>query len=868
MASATSSQFEPDLKQMRADAMLPADVQPCREGAMSGARGLVLLTGGTGFVGAYVLHALLRDTPAVVLCLVRWDPRNLRGSPADRLRRNLEARGLWEPAWAERIRPLAGDLGRPGLGWSEKLLGRLAESIDAIYHAGAVVNWVLPYAGLRAVNVQGTLELLRLASRTRAKPFHFLSTIGVCYATTLTRTLTEDDDPWPLLDQLHLGYAQSKAVAEELVRQARQRGLPAVIYRPGLITGDSRSGDANANDFLARGIGACVRMGCAPDVDWSIDAPPVDYVARVVVACHPCSESEYRLRTRMAPTWQVVGEGSTPPPLPPPPLAPPPLPPPQVLHLLHPQRRPWRELVLWMRLYGYPLQLASYQVWLRHLEGAACSPEHPLHPMLGFFLARVGGVSLPETYLGQRRSQVSAERTLQTLADMGLDCPTLDAGWLERFFGSLTAAGVVPPRPGAATCRPGVLAHGSGGAFEWEDCLPDLLRRHFDDPTLGVSRASTPVRLSRQSILTELTTWQSGSTAGLFRQRLDLTSQRARGNGGGTPPHDLTPSCGVVARLEVVIKVKTEDKHLLDVAEAAAALCDPAVGAAFTRWRSRLGLTGGRLREISLYQQDDERWRRWTPRTYGSAWDEERRRGLLILEDLSATTWMDCCTEAQVWQPIQIEAAVRGLAELHAIWFERSSALFVQPWLGPVFNAATMVEMTDLWTALANHAAPFFVAWLGPDVCRLQQGLLTRLERWWSDMEQLPHTLIHNDFNPRNLALRQGPTGPLLCAYDWELAAWSIPQHDLAELLCFVLPADCSRQSVRDCLELHRQTLERAAGCRLDVKDWEHGFGLALADLLVNRLAMYALVHSIRPQPFLERVLRMWRTLRAFYPGD
>src|SRR5262249_14360370 len=157
-------------------------------------------------------------------------------------------------------------------------------------------------------------------------------------------------------------------------------------------------------------------------------------------------------------------------------------------------------------------------------------------------------------------------------------------------------------------------------------------------------------------------------------------------------------------------------------------------------------------------------------------------------------------------------------------------------------------------------AARVFVPWLGPDVRRLQRRLLARLERWWRPLEQLPHTLIHNDFNPRNLALRDTGEGWLLCAYDWDLATSGVPPHDLAQLRCFVLPADGARATVRHYLELHRQTLERATGQRLAADDWQRGFGLALGDLLLNRWAMLTLVHAVRRQPFLKRVLQTWRT--------
>src|SRR5439155_5808929 len=129
--------------------------------------------------------------------------------------------------------------------------------------------------------------------------------------------------------------------------------------------------------------------------------------------------------------------------------------------------------------------------------------------------------------------------------------------------------------------------------------------------------------------------------------------------------------------------------------------------------------------------------------------------------------------------------------------------------------------------------------------------------------------LIHNDFNPRNVALRHDPAAPeglRLCAYDWELATLGAPQHDLAEFLCFVLTPDATREQVEHHLELHRRMLAQAAGTVIDAGSWRLGFRASLADLLVNRLALYALVHRVRKQRFLERVVRTWYRLHGMFP--
>ncbi|KAJ1843651.1 large subunit of alpha-aminoadipate reductase, partial [Coemansia sp. RSA 2703] len=127
-----------------------------------------LLTGATGFLGAFVLAALLRRHPrATVLCLTR------AASPEaalQRVRRAAEANLVWDDAWASRVRALVGDLALPHLGLSDADWAHCVEHVDAVVHNGALVHWVYPYDKLRAPNVLSTLEVLRLASEHHVKP--------------------------------------------------------------------------------------------------------------------------------------------------------------------------------------------------------------------------------------------------------------------------------------------------------------------------------------------------------------------------------------------------------------------------------------------------------------------------------------------------------------------------------------------------------------------------------------------------------------------------------------------------------------------------------------------------------------------------
>jgi thiamine kinase-like enzyme len=170
-----------------------------------------------------------------------------------------------------------------------------------------------------------------------------------------------------------------------------------------------------------------------------------------------------------------------------------------------------------------------------------------------------------------------------------------------------------------------------------------------------------------------------------------------------------------------------------------------------------------------------------------------------------------------------------------------------------VLDTRRMSEMRDLWLTMAEHNAAEYPHWVDPlTLSRLRHAAAT-VPDWWHELEALPRTLVHNDFNPRNLALRTG-SGQLV-AYDWELATLHVPQRDLAELLAFVLPSTVRPETVTHYVDFHRHALERAADTELDPEQWRRGYRLALWDFAMTRLGLYMISHTQRELGFLGRVV-------------
>lgn len=281
---------------LRADATLDGDIRPtnakiCPVNEAS----TVLLTGVTGFLGAFLLRDLLENSSAHIICLVRFNEPADDDQPGGvaRIRRNLLDLGIWRDSIMERVEILPGNLSRTRFGLSPEAFDELAARVQVIVHAAATVNLVYPYAALRGPNVGGTREILRLACKGGAT-VQYVSTNGVL-SPSLESGWSEDtmlditDVPEKLLD----GYGQTKWVAEQLVLEAGRRGLPVKIHRAGTISGHSLTGAANAWDLLSAIIVESIKLGYAPDVHgWRAEMTPVDFVSKAIVHLAAQSQTE------------------------------------------------------------------------------------------------------------------------------------------------------------------------------------------------------------------------------------------------------------------------------------------------------------------------------------------------------------------------------------------------------------------------------------------------------------------------------------------------------------------------------------------------------------------------------------------------
>jgi thioester reductase-like protein len=423
-----------DLGQIFADAVLSGELHPETTGPVAPSN-VALITGSTGFLGRYVVARLLDNTDLRLVLLARARDGQ---SAEHRMKAILLSIGVDEADLLGRVRVVEGDVTQGSFGLEPETYEDLAGQVDTIFHCSAAVDWVRDYDRLRQVNVEGVREVIGFACRRRRKRIVFSSSIAVCMFNEDAGQMAEYTPVLEHISKMPLGYARSKAVAENLLYQCAERGVPVTIIRAPLISGHSLTGRSNPSDIFAALLQACIVTGRGPDTDWTFDIAPVDYVSRIFTDV-----------PQGADTWQV-------------------------LNLKQQNSRTWGNLLTWINLHGYSVERVATDDWIRHLFADGAARGLMLYTQRQYFAGRpprageADWVRPYEAYLSESYARVDGRRTSAMLAELGIEAPDIDIDLLHGYFSDLREAKILPER----------AQDTAAGASEAKAALAAILAQH------------------------------------------------------------------------------------------------------------------------------------------------------------------------------------------------------------------------------------------------------------------------------------------------------------------------------------------------------------------------------------------------------
>ena len=298
----------------------------------------------------------------------------------------------------------------------------------------------------------------------------------------------------------------------------------------------------------------------------------------------------------------------------------------------------------------------------------------------------------------------------------------------------------------------------------------------------------------------------------------------------------------------MVIKSKALDIEAINGLHYLAAAIDTKLADLLFEYKEKLEYQNCHLKEIALYEELEKAGVDCIPKYWGKHIDKTREIYILLLENLNPKELEHINSQKipDIWTKKQIEDTIVAITHIH-LYFEDQHRQKKHPEINPFlpWESAPLYHKFIELMYQANEK---------PDITdRLDRlkGFFDKLEEDYTQLD-LPQTIIHNDFNSRNIAIRKSGKP---CIYDWELAVINIPHRDIIEFLSFVLVKDFNPEQLQSYLDFHFNLyIKKYPG--IDRSKWDAGYVFALKEFLITRVSFYEVAGIQARYAFSERILR------------
>ena len=250
------------------------------------------------------------------------------------------------------------------------------------------------------------------------------------------------------------------------------------------------------------------------------------------------------------------------------------------------------------------------------------------------------------------------------------------------------------------------------------------------------------------------------------------------------------------------------------------------------------------------------------PDFFGGIKDDEREIYLFLLEylDEKHMELINSENETDQWNDDRIINAIQSIHTVHKAFL----------------NGADKEHLGYIREFDATFSLPFYHQsnqinqkdYLDWNMDHLFEDLGVVIASWGKNppIKKSIKTLVHNDFNTRNVGLRKNG---VICIYDWELAMLNIPQRDVFEFLAFTLDVDFSDDRLLNLMEEHFKMLQEINGTLYSWQDFLDDFILSGYEFLITRASFYLAGNTLVDYRFIKRVFicanRMISKAKTFY---
>ena len=304
----------------------------------------------------------------------------------------------------------------------------------------------------------------------------------------------------------------------------------------------------------------------------------------------------------------------------------------------------------------------------------------------------------------------------------------------------------------------------------------------------------------------------------------------------------------------VLIKSKPKDSELALSMEIIAGMVDERLKLYFSENQKFSPYRQGHQTEGLVYQILNQEFSQFIPKFFGS-YSQPSREIFLIAQELLTPEKMKVLNaenNPEVFDNTVTTSIVQAIGQIHGHFhksLKQGRSLSIpchRPW-----------EHAELSQKILEYGLK---DQLSPEEITAHAYQINRLANSGQVFEQLPKTLTHSDFTPRNIAIREDGTP---CFYDWEMAKISYPQNDLMEFLIFSQIETLTAAQLFEFIESHRRAFCLSSGTEHTLEKWLAGCTLAVSEIVATSLSYLMIGNRFREYAYLS-----WAYPNAFKMFD
>ncbi|UKN00240.1 phosphotransferase [Paracrocinitomix mangrovi] len=292
--------------------------------------------------------------------------------------------------------------------------------------------------------------------------------------------------------------------------------------------------------------------------------------------------------------------------------------------------------------------------------------------------------------------------------------------------------------------------------------------------------------------------------------------------------------------LEILLKSKATDIETIKGIHLMAASIDPELCDLIVKYKNNLEYINSHLKELLIPQFVASHQLDIIPQYYGHYIDDKREIYILAQERLHSKNLQlfDSENSPQLWTDQHIKNCIKAITEVHLAYLNEPD------------KSLDCIQEFKLELSLPLYQKLLEIAIKEEkDQGNKYELLESYLKSAESIETKIPKTLIHNDFNPRNIAIRNNAD---VCIYDWELSVIDYPHRDIVELLSFTLNSDFEKAELLEYLQYHYEL----AGSKMEAEwnDWKNIYPTVIKEYLASRVLFYNAAQVNMKLKFVDRI--------------